>query len=149
MLNRVHFNISPFQQVIQPETFNSNNQITVALQNSSSTINNLDVDLDGVTGFLLNWVVNFFEGDIANTLESELSSALEDEIPDLIEDVLQSFEIAESFDVMGSTLNLVAEPSSVFAFRRCAASARGASIGGARCCRPPRRTRRWPTPCSK
>ena len=40
---------------------------------------------------------------------------MEDEIPALLEDSLQALEVNESFDIMGNTYTLLAEPSSIVA----------------------------------
>ena len=55
----------------------------VTLANQQSNIQGLNIDLDGVLGFFVNWLVNFFEGTIASELESTIAGQLESFAPQL------------------------------------------------------------------
>ena len=92
----------------------SNNEIYMNIVASSASLNGLNVSLNG-WGSVLNFIVNFFEGDIADALESEIQNQLSTQVPALLEDTLQSIELSTSFDLMGSTFALDALPSSIFA----------------------------------
>lgn len=103
---------SSLEAVVILEPYVSNNQLYVDINSSSASINDLDVDLNGLAS-LLNFLVNFFEDDIANLLEDEIQTAIEDEVPPLLEDILQSVALNETINVLGSSYSLSAVPSSV------------------------------------
>ena len=90
----------------------SNNQLYVSINSSSADIYDLDPNLNGLAS-ALNFIIDFFEDDISNMLEDEIQAAIEDEIPPLLEDILQSVELNETINVLGSSYTLSALPSSV------------------------------------
>ena len=92
----------------------SNNQIYMNIVSSSSSLNGLNVSLNG-WGSVLNFIVNFFEDDIADLLESEIESQLSTQVPGILESTLQSIALSTDFDLMGTTIYLDALPSSIFA----------------------------------
>ncbi len=92
----------------------SNNEIYLSIVASDASLNGLNVSLNG-WGSVLNFIVNFFEGDIADALEDEIQNQLSTQVPPLLEDTLQSIELSTSFDLMGSTFTMDALPSSIFA----------------------------------
>lgn len=92
----------------------SNNDIYMNIVSSSSSLNGLNVSLNG-WGSVLNFIVNFFEDDIADLLESEIESQLTTQVPAMLESTLQSIELNTDFNLMGTTIYLDALPSSIFA----------------------------------
>ncbi len=73
--------------------------VSAVIQNMSSDVNGLDIDLDGVLGFLLNWLVDFFEGTFAGMLEDQIEDAMKDSIPPAIESALQDLAFDTEFEV--------------------------------------------------
>ncbi|MFH1529546.1 MAG: hypothetical protein ABIK09_02305 [Pseudomonadota bacterium] len=58
--------------------------VSAVMQSADVSVNNLNISLGGVWGFLLNWLIDFFE----DTFTAELESAFEDQMGALIEDTL-------------------------------------------------------------
>jgi hypothetical protein len=70
----------------------------VTLVNVTSKIDGLNVDLDGVLGFLTNWLINLFEGTIASQLEEAIKDAILDIVPTL-EEALAGLALSQDFDI--------------------------------------------------
>ena len=62
--------------------------VDVVLFGANTTINNLDILIDGVLGFLVGWLINFFQYDFSNGLEAEFSQEFNDTLGPLLEDIL-------------------------------------------------------------
>ena len=60
-------------------------QVTAAMQGADVSVNGLNVSLSGIWGFLLNWIIDFFE----DTFTAELEAAFESQMSALIEDTLE------------------------------------------------------------
>ena len=93
-----------------------NGILAVTINSVSTSINNLDFDMDGwlydvIDIFGLDGVI---EGAVQGAVEDAVSGAVEDEVPALLEDILQSLEIAQELDLMGATYSFIGRPSSVF-----------------------------------
>jgi hypothetical protein len=71
--------------------------VEVTLANKNTSISGLNINLDGLLGFLVNWLVNLFEGTIANQLEDLISDQL-DSFKEIIEDALESLELDTNID---------------------------------------------------
>ena len=56
---------------------------------------------------------NLINDLIRDAIEDAVSGAVEDEVPALLEDILQSLEIQQDIDLMGSNYAFVGRPSSV------------------------------------
>ncbi len=73
--------------------------VSVTLQTVTVKLNGFSLDLSGVTGALLNWLVDLFEDTIASELESALKDQLSAMIPSLLKDVLESLALNQEFEV--------------------------------------------------
>jgi hypothetical protein len=69
--------------------------VQVTVSNATAEVVNLDVSLDGVLGFLTNWLVNLFEDDIAAELESQVADEMA-QFADILEVTLESLALNES-----------------------------------------------------
>jgi hypothetical protein len=76
-----------------------NGNVKATLGAATSQINNLNVDIDGVLGFLTNWLINFFEGYISDIIESELENVIKEEIPPVLEGALESLAFNFDFEI--------------------------------------------------
>jgi hypothetical protein len=76
-----------------------NGVLTAEMVGTNVSVNNLDITLDGIWGFLLNWLVNFFEGQFAAQLESEFETQLGALIPATIVDALSSLALDQTISV--------------------------------------------------
>lgn len=68
--------------------------VKVKIANQKANITGLDINLDGVIGFLLNWLIDLFSGTITSQLESMIADQLAQFAP-VIEQALESL----SFDM--------------------------------------------------
>lgn len=73
--------------------------VHVTLQNMTVSLDGFYLTLDGITGTLLNWLIDLFEQDIADQLEASLLSQLSTMLPSLLADVLQSLALNQSFEM--------------------------------------------------
>lgn len=62
--------------------------VEVTLANLDTTINDLDIQIDGVLGFLVNWLVDYFEGDFSQGLEEVFSLIFEYTVAPMLEGIL-------------------------------------------------------------
>lgn len=65
---------------------------------SKVTINGLNVNLSGVWGFLLNWLINFFEGTFAGMIEDAFVDQI-NEIAPALEDALAGLALNQDFEI--------------------------------------------------
>ena len=73
--------------------------VQAKVQNIDSDVNGLNISLDGALGFLLNWIIDFFEGSFASTMEDMLEDTIKDTIPPAIEGALEQLAFDTEFDV--------------------------------------------------
>lgn len=73
-------------------------QVKVLLANEKATITGLDITLDGLLGFLFNWLVDLFEGTITAQLEQMVVAQLAQFAP-LLEDALESLAIEQTLTI--------------------------------------------------
>jgi hypothetical protein len=76
-----------------------NDELTAEMVGTSVTVNGLNIQLDGIWGFLLNWLVDFFEDQFASQLEAQFESQLGAIIPATIVDALSSLALDQSIPV--------------------------------------------------
>ncbi len=70
----------------------------ITMANTVAVVNGLDVDLDGVLGFLANWILDFFEDDFADTLEDAIRDQIEAIVPKL-QEALAGLALNQDFTV--------------------------------------------------
>lgn len=85
--------------------------VVATLGSVQSNVDSLNVDLDGALGFLLNWLVDFFEGTIGGMLEDQLEGVIQDQVPQILEAALQN--LAFNFDFEIPALMEGLEPTTV------------------------------------
>lgn len=62
---------------------------------TTAQIQNFDIDIGGIWGFLTNWLVNTFEGDLKDKLEERLKEELDEQLGPLFSKGLGSLAIDE------------------------------------------------------
>ncbi len=73
-------------------------QAKVTLANEKATITGLDITLDGLLGFLFNWLVDLFEGTITAQIEQMVVAQLVQFAP-VLEDALESLAIEQTLTI--------------------------------------------------
>jgi hypothetical protein len=59
----------------------------------------ITIDVDGFFGFLTEFILDFFKDDMADQLKSTFKSTVEAQVGPMLQDSLNSFSLAQSFDV--------------------------------------------------
>ena len=72
--------------------------VKVSMANGGATVAGLNVEIDGILGFLFNWIIDFFEGTIAGTLESMVMKQLSI-VPETLGNALESLALNQQFDL--------------------------------------------------
>lgn len=70
-----------------------------SITNPDVVVNDLDVDIGGIWGFLGNWIIDFFEDDFADMIEDEFEKALSGELSDLVEGAVADLALEPAFEV--------------------------------------------------
>lgn len=93
-------------------TVNTVNEIEVTLANTTSDIDDIDIDIYGlgVFGDLLGSLTSFFLNLFEPILEALLPPIIEAALPGAVEDALGDMNIAMAMDLMGTTLDVEALP---------------------------------------
>lgn len=78
---------------------NSSGKVVANMYGLNIEVVGLDVNLDGVWGFLVNWIIEFFNDDLATMLEDEFEAQLGQMIPGLLQDSLTMLSLNQSFTV--------------------------------------------------
>ena len=73
--------------------------VTAAMQDADVSVNNLNISLSGVWGFLLNWIIDFFEDDFAAELEATFEEQMGELIEETLADALASLALDESMEM--------------------------------------------------
>ncbi len=73
-------------------------KVNVTLANTSANVDGLNISLDGVLGFLLNWLIDLFSNTIATQLENMVVSQLSSFAP-VIAQALQSLALHQAFTI--------------------------------------------------
>lgn len=76
-----------------------NGKVQASMYGLSVEIYGLDVQMDGVWGFLLNWLIGFFTDDLATMLEDEFEAQLGSLIPGMLQEAVTMLSINETFTV--------------------------------------------------
>jgi hypothetical protein len=61
----------------------------------------VDLEVDGILGWLFDWLIDFIVNIFTNDLEELFKSELEDELSDQIVDILDELAITETFEIDG------------------------------------------------
>ncbi len=70
-----------------------------SITNPNVVVADLNIDVDGIWGFLGNWIIDFFEEDFAGMIEDEFESALAGQLSDLVEGAVADLALEPEFDV--------------------------------------------------
>jgi len=91
---------------------NTVNEIEVTLANTTSDIDDIDIDIYGlgIFGDLLGSLTSFFLNVFEPILEALLPPIIEAALPGAVEDALGDMNIAMAMDLMGTTLDVEALP---------------------------------------
>ncbi len=83
----------------------TNGVVSAQMATSQVKVNNLDIKVDGILGFLLNWLIDFFEDSFANQIAGAFQQQLGGVIPKAIVDALNSLALDQVIEIkpfMGS-----------------------------------------------
>ena len=88
-----------------------NDEMTAEMVGTSVSVNGLDIQLEGILGILLNWLIDFFEEQFAAQLEAQFEAQLGAIIPATIVDALSSLALDQDIPVApflggGDAINL-------------------------------------------
>jgi hypothetical protein len=96
----------------------ANKQINVSMGNVDAKVNQLNVNVDGILGWLLGWLIDIivdqFTGMIEQTIEAQLQGQFESVIKDLLQNLAinQEFKIPAFFEgAQETTLYIFSRPS--------------------------------------
>jgi hypothetical protein len=76
---------------------NPDHTLRVDVENVSVTINGLDVNLDGILGFFVNWIIDIFIPQFKSDIEEQFEAALVDTLGPMLEDALSALAINLTF----------------------------------------------------
>ena len=72
--------------------------VKVTLANKKAKVNGLDIKLDGVLGFLTNWMIGLFEGTIANEVEKLIVGQI-DQFGPILQDALKGLSLNQDIPI--------------------------------------------------
>lgn len=82
-------------------SINAQGEPVATLLNPNVTVQGLNVRLDGIWGFLLNWIIDFFEDDFADMIEEEFEKVMAGQVADAIADAIKGLALDQTFEVPG------------------------------------------------
>lgn len=71
------------------------------LDDSNVEVKGLNVDVDGVWGFLFNWIIDFFEDDFASMIEDAFETEMAGSIAEMVEDAVGQLLLDQTFEIPG------------------------------------------------
>jgi hypothetical protein len=83
----------------------TNGVVSAQMASSQVKVNGLDIQISGILGFLLNWLINFFEDSFADQIAASFQQQLGGVIPKAIVDALNSLALDQVIEIkpfMGS-----------------------------------------------
>ena len=94
----------------------SNDQLYINLDSVSSSFSNLNFNVSGLLGTIINFfgLDSYIENEMESYAEDAIRDVVTDEIPPVLEDILSDFSISEQFTVMDTSYTLSSVPSDVF-----------------------------------
>jgi len=72
--------------------------LEIQIASSSAKVAGLNVSIDGILGFLVNWIIDFFEGSVAKQIEALVLDQL-DIVPGILADALNALAITVDFEL--------------------------------------------------
>jgi hypothetical protein len=76
-----------------------NADLQVLLTNTDVEITALDIDINGILGWLFDWLLDFIVGLFTNMIEDAFEDQLGDLLGDTLADVLDALAISETFEI--------------------------------------------------
>ncbi len=76
-----------------------NNDIRVTVRSSSVVINGVDIQIDGAFGWLIEFIIGFFEDDLVATIEDQFNDQLAPVIGPLVRDGLRELAFQVGLDI--------------------------------------------------
>lgn len=74
-------------------------QVTSSVEVEDVAIEGLNVDVQGVLGFLSNWLINFFEGDIATLVEDQFVATIEEQVGSLVSGLMAFLDLQQQLEI--------------------------------------------------
>ena len=75
--------------------------LKTGLKNVDVSLGYVDLDIDGILGWLFDWLIDFIVNAFTNDIEELFKNEIEDELSDQIEDILDELAITETFEIDG------------------------------------------------
>jgi hypothetical protein len=73
--------------------------VNAVMQGATVAVNGLNISLSGIWGFLLNWLIDFFEDSFASSIEEAFAGQLGGLIEDTLADALGSLALDETMEI--------------------------------------------------
>lgn len=70
-----------------------------SISNPDVVVSGLDVDVDGIWGFLFNWIIDFFEDNFADMIEDEFETQLAGQLSELVRGAVADLALDPEFPV--------------------------------------------------
>ena len=74
-------------------------KLDVSLDAPSLSMSGLDVDIDGILGWLFDWLIDFLVDMFAGTIEEQFEAQMADAIEDLMAGLFDSVEFVQTLDI--------------------------------------------------
>ncbi|MGB0589758.1 MAG: hypothetical protein ACPGU1_08780 [Myxococcota bacterium] len=74
-------------------------EVEVALNNAQLNLGGIDVDVDGILGWLFDWLIDFVVGLFADTIEDTLQSQIDGLLGDTMSQLIAALNITETVQV--------------------------------------------------
>jgi hypothetical protein len=86
-------------------------------QNTKVEINDLDVALEGIAGFLVNWIPDLLRDQLTSLMEGLITDQLETQLTDMLSQLFEALQINEKLDIPAligegatNSIQLILEP---------------------------------------
>lgn len=77
----------------------STGQVNATAQNTVVEIDQLDINISGILGFLTNWLINFFEGTFTDYIEAAFVDQVATQLPPIVANALESIAFDDQFTI--------------------------------------------------
>lgn len=74
-------------------------ELVVNAKNVNVTISGLNITIKGIWGFLLNWLINFFEGTFTKMIEEQFEKQIKAQIEDAVSKALKGLALDQKFEI--------------------------------------------------
>ena len=101
-------------------SMNGQGEPQASIINPDVVVNGLNVSIDGIWGFLFNWIIDFFESDFATMIETQFEATIANDIGTAIAGAIKGLAIDQTFQLPAFlpgtdplSLRIVAKPSTL------------------------------------